>query len=86
MLALGLMGVTADNNSSAALCTAAPEEFCGWPPNCGWTFDCGRRSLRVIEPPSQSDRASNPLHHRTLLSVPPLSHRSMSGVRRLRHV
>jgi hypothetical protein len=39
-------------------------------------------SLKVIEPPSQSDRAFNPLHRRTFSSVLPLSHRSMSGVRR----
>ena len=36
------------------------------------TRNCGERSLRVIEPASQSDRASNPLHDRTLLSVRPL--------------
>jgi hypothetical protein len=26
---------------------------------CGWTSECPERSLGVIEPPSQSDRASN---------------------------
>src|SRR5262249_40616241 len=41
--------------------------------------------LQVIEPLSQSDRASHPLHHRTLLSVGPLSHQSMSDVRKFRH-
>jgi hypothetical protein len=33
--------------------------------NCSWTSDYGGRSLPVIEPPSQSDRAFNPLHLRT---------------------
>jgi hypothetical protein len=33
----------------------------------------------VIEPLSQSDRACNPLHHRTLLSVSPLWHRQHVG-------
>jgi hypothetical protein len=33
----------------------------------------------VIEPLSQSDRACNPLHHRTLLSVRPLWHRQHVG-------
>ena len=47
-----------------------------------WTSESGGRSLKLIEPPSQSDRAFNPLHRRTFSSVLPLSHRSMSGVRR----
>jgi hypothetical protein len=33
----------------------------------------------VIEPLSQSDRACNPLHHRTLFSVRPLWHRQHVG-------
>ena len=48
--------------------------------NGSWTSDCGERSLQVIEPPSQSDRAFNPLHRRTLLSVPPLSQPKHVGV------
>jgi hypothetical protein len=36
----------------------------------------------MIEPPSQSDRAFNPLHRRTFSSVLPLSHQSMSFVKR----
>jgi hypothetical protein len=34
----------------------------------------------VIEPPSQSDRAFDPLYRRTLLSVPPLSQPKHVGV------
>jgi hypothetical protein len=50
--------------------------------NGSWTSESSGRSLEVIEPPAQSDRAFNPLHRRTFSSVLPLSHRSMSGVRR----
>jgi len=34
--------------------------------NCSSTSNRGARSLLVIEPPAQSDRAFNPLHRRTL--------------------
>jgi hypothetical protein len=39
-----------------------------------WTPGHGGRRLGEIEPPSQSDRASNSLNHGTPLSVPPQSH------------
>ena len=63
---------------SAALWHRSASAICGSSQNCSSTSDCGGPSLQVIEPLSQSDRACNPLH-RTLLSVRPLSHRSMSA-------
>src|SRR5262249_17091639 len=63
-----LVRVTED--SSAVFCarqrhsgTAAPY---GSSQNCSSTSNRGARSLLVIEPPAQSDRAFNPLHRRTL--------------------
>ena len=65
-----LVRVTADEDSSAVFCarqrhsgTAAPY---GSSQNCSSTSNRSARSLLVIEPPAQSDRAFNLLHRRTL--------------------
>ena len=64
---------------SAAFWHRSALAICGSSQNCSSTSDCGGPSLQVIEPLSQSDRACNPLHHRTLLSVRPLWHRQHVG-------
>ena len=84
-LALGASDAPRDYNSSV-FCTrqrhcgtAAREQFAGRHKTVARLSDCGGPSLQVIEPLSQSDRACNPLHHRTLLSASPLWHRQHVG-------
>jgi hypothetical protein len=63
----GLEAATPDELASAAFLHRSACATGRASQNCSWISHYGRRTFRVIEPPSQSDRAFNPLHRRHLL-------------------